>query len=487
MTRPCRKRFHMGRMMLGMRSETSGWRVVGMLLLAGLALRLVLFHFHPPVSGDSLVYGDIATNILRHHMYALTSDGVVKATLIRLPGYPLFLAFCFSFFGDGNFLAAVWMQIILSLADCCLLGLLASRLMGRRAGFYACAMSALCPFTANYSVVPLTETLSLFCVTLAFFAFERWASAVREGHRWNVWLATLAAIVTFCALLRPDRALLCGVLVPAVAWVSLHRGSSRIVRGMWPAAAMIVVFLLPLSLWGARNWRVFHVFQPLSPKYANDPGEEVALGFMQWYRTWGIDYKNTVEVYWPYDGSLVNFQNIPDRAFNDAAQRGQTQRLIWAYNEETSSTPALDAEFSELAQGRIASHPVRYYVLLPLARLADMWFHPRTELLRMPLDWWRFRLHAAKSAFSFAYAALNAAYLVLAAVGISKWRKQRYSAIPALAWSIFAFVVVRSALLATLDNAEQRYTIDCFPVILLLASFAFAVKPTASQPEQPSC
>ena len=36
------------------------------------------------------------------------------------------------------------------------------------------------------------------------------------------------------------------------------------------------------------------------------------------------------------------------------------------------------------------------------------------------------------------------------------------------------FVLLRSAMLMTIDNSEPRYTLECFPVVLLLAGLAVA-------------
>jgi len=50
--------------------------------------------------GDPLIYGGLAKNLVLHGSYALTGGGgELCPTLIRLPGYPLFLALCFRFFG----------------------------------------------------------------------------------------------------------------------------------------------------------------------------------------------------------------------------------------------------------------------------------------------------------------------------------------------------------------------------------------------------
>ena len=51
----------------------------------------------------------------------LASGGQLVPTLIRLPGYPLFLAFCFRVFGMENYFAAACVQIALDLLGCLLL------------------------------------------------------------------------------------------------------------------------------------------------------------------------------------------------------------------------------------------------------------------------------------------------------------------------------------------------------------------------------
>src|SRR5438270_9464955 len=116
-------------------------------LVAGLLLRLFFVIRHPHVEGDSLIYGDLATNLLQHHIYGVTEAEGIRSTLIRLPGYPLFMAACFALFGAGNYTAVLCVQLVLDLGTCCLLGALAERLMGRRAGLVALWLAALCPFT----------------------------------------------------------------------------------------------------------------------------------------------------------------------------------------------------------------------------------------------------------------------------------------------------------------------------------------------------
>ena len=81
------------------------------------------------VNGDSLIYGDLAKTLLLNGRYGLTlGGGAPVPTLIRLPGYPLFLAFCFRVFGMENYFAVALVQIALELLGCLLLAEFAARI-----------------------------------------------------------------------------------------------------------------------------------------------------------------------------------------------------------------------------------------------------------------------------------------------------------------------------------------------------------------------
>jgi hypothetical protein len=449
-----------------------GWGgapVVGA-LVAGALLRLVFVYLRPTVAGDALMYGDLAHNMVAHHVYGFSAT-VIQPTLIRLPGYPLFLAACFAVFGAGNYGAVVVVQMLVDLAGCALLGMLAERLAGRRAGLAAIWLAALCPFTANYSVVVLAETLSVFCVVVALFSLERWQAQARVGSGMG-WAAVLGGALSGAVLLRPDQGILAAAVVPVILWVGVRRERASLGKRQAPVVVAALLVVLPLCLWTARNWRVFHVFQPLAPRYANDPDEAVAFGFQRWFRTWAIDYKATYDIYWNYDDTRMRLEDLPARAFDDAQQREQTRALFERYNKVVSATPELDAAFAQIAAERIADHPLRYYMLLPVAREADMWLRPRFELTRMPVDWWNFERHPLQSAEELAYALLNAGYLALGVVGFVRWRRRGWDGRAAIAYAMVGFVALRCVLLLTLDNSEPRYTLECFPVVILLAAFA---------------
>ncbi|HEV2576642.1 MAG TPA: glycosyltransferase family 39 protein [Acidobacteriaceae bacterium] len=454
---------------------------VAMAVAVGFVVRALFLWRHPLFRGDALVYGELARHMIKEHVYGLIDAGVLKPTLIRLPGYPLFLAACFEVFGDANYLSVLWMQVLIDLASCGLIAGTAARIAGKRAGMWALWLAVLCPFTANYSVVVVPECVSIFCVALAFYGLVRWVEGWRSGFAGMKWAALVGVALAAAVLLRPDQGLLAVAVVPAMLWVGLRgRGGDRRVR-IAPAAVASAMVALPLCLWAVRNWRVFHVVQPIAPKYANDPGEEVPYGFMRWYRTWAVGFPSTVKVYWEYDGETISMNDLPRRAVDSAEQRAETARIIAQYNQESASTPQVDAEFAQLAEQRVRANPLRYYVELPVGRLLDMWFRPRIEYMKIPLDWWRLRLHPWGSLRAYGMGALNVFYLGMACVGVWMWRRRG----GVVVWSMAAFVVLRCALLLTIDNSEPRYTMECYSVVIVLAAMAVGAERHTSGAKAP--
>jgi len=59
------------------------------------------------------------------------------------------------------------------------------------------------------------------------------------------------------------------------------------------ALICILMALAPFAVWTAANWQVFHVFQPLAPRLANDPGEDSYPGWQRWVKTWCLDFVST--------------------------------------------------------------------------------------------------------------------------------------------------------------------------------------------------
>ncbi len=440
-------------------------------LMAGLLLRLWFIHYYPVVDGDSLVYGEIARNWFWHGIYGFTRANGIHPTLIRLPGYPLFLGICFSFFGVDQYTKVLLLQAVIDLCSCLLVAGFAARMVSRKAGIATLYLAALCPFTANYVASPLTETPTLFCIALGLYALARYVERPHFRGRFGGWFWALVFSISYAALLRPDGALLGVVLVPAMFWYGrMHVPAGRSAK---LAILCALLALIPFVPWTVRNARTMHVFQPLAPRYANNPGEYVPHGWIRWVQSWVADYASTAEIYWNVNGSAIDIDLLPSRAFDTPAEKVETAKLFASYNEKKIMIPAVSEGFGQLAQLRVTRDPFRYYVKLPLMRLADMWLRPRTEQLWIELRWWQYGLHPAETIFSWAYGALNLIYLLLAAWGLKK--RVPFTGV------IFAYIAIRCLLLLTLETPESRYTLEFFPMIFILAGAAL-LAPSAGTP-----
>jgi hypothetical protein len=142
------------------------------------------------LANDSYIYLKLAAELL-HGQFP---------SLFRTPGYPLFLLLTGSF-PHGQHLAALLIQLLLDSLTAVLVALIAWRLWTHQLGaLLAGALYALSPVAAVLSGFILSETLSVFLVSAAF-----WLSLGAPARR-NTWLQALAwigATLTrpFCLLL----------------------------------------------------------------------------------------------------------------------------------------------------------------------------------------------------------------------------------------------------------------------------------------------
>jgi hypothetical protein len=458
-------------------------------IAAGVLLRLILIAIPRPGDDDTGPYLELGHNLLHRGIYGMTGDNnSVAPNLFRLPGYPLFLAtmeLLFARIWQNAWMNAVFVvQAVADLAGGVLLAAFARRHLCSRTAEVVLALAMLCPFTAAYTGTAMTESLSIFAVSLGVYATGKALAAAQAGLRDGWALALAGSAAAMAMLLRADGALLFAVLAAGLFCYTARSGAANhgwprgLRSGLASATLFSLVALAPLAPWTIRNWEVFHVFQPLAPRYANDPSESPLPGYMSWTRTWLVEYVSSYDVYWQGGTEPIDIHLLPSRAFDSAEQYSETEKLISDYNLIRQITPEIDARFSALAKQRIDSHPLRYYVVLPLARVTDMWLRPRTEYLSeaLPLRWWEWQENPAGSLFAFGYGMLNAALLALAVVGFVR-RRVPFAAM------LGAYVVFRCLLLATLQNAEPRYTLECFPILFIAAALAIAPGPkTGSEP-----
>jgi 4-amino-4-deoxy-L-arabinose transferase-like glycosyltransferase len=444
--------------------------------LAALALRIFLVLRFPAVVDDSRLYADIAKNWLHHGNYGITNSGVITPTLSRLPGYPAFLAAVFSVFGDDNFRAVLLIQVLFDLGTGFLVADMARRLFSARAAKAAFLMAALSPFLANYAAAALTETLEIFFTALALDLALRGLGVGGVAARpYITWLGCGLSIGAGI-LLRPDGGILLAAIGGYLLWLlakslrpsPVNKSAHLSARSLFVAGVLVgIAALAPLIPWTLRNLHTLHKFEPLAPRYATDSDEMLMPGFNRWVKTWTADYVSVQEVYWPVPGSDIDFSKLPKRALDSAAQRAQTSDLISAYNASHEMSPDLDGRFAALAAERIHAAPLRYYVWLPALRIADMWLRPRTELFPSDPRWWEFNDDPRWLTVSLAFGLIGMAYAGMGLAGLV--RSREFFGVGLLV----LFLVLRSVFLGTLENPEPRYTLECYPAVIVLASSLF--------------
>jgi 4-amino-4-deoxy-L-arabinose transferase-like glycosyltransferase len=445
--------------------------------LAALGLRLLLVAYFSAVVDDSRFYANIAETWLRHGVYGITNSGAITPTLSRLPGYPTFLAVIFALFGVGNFRAVLLIQVVFDLATCFLIADMARRLLSDRAAQAAFLLAAVCPFLANYAAAALTETLEIFFSALAFDLTLRGLGVGETGSpgflRPLVWIDCGLAIGG-AILLRPDGGILLAAIGGYLLWMLLRSLRSEPTGARFgPRTTLLAGILVaigaaaPLVPWTLRNLHTFHRFEPLAPRYATDSDELVLKGFNCWVKTWMADYVSVQEIYWPVPGAEIDITRLPRRAFDSPQQEERTRELIADYNRDHDMTSELDARFEALATERIQAAPFRYYVGLPALRIADMWLRPRTELFPSDPRWWEFNDDRRWLAVSLGLGLVNLVYVVLALAGLLRARE-------VFGIGLFVlFLLLRSAFLGSLENPEPRYTLECYPAVIVLVSALF--------------
>jgi 4-amino-4-deoxy-L-arabinose transferase-like glycosyltransferase len=445
--------------------------------LAALSLRLLLIWRFPAVVDDSRLYADIAKNWLKHGIYGITNSGVIMPTVSRLPGYPAFLAAIFAVFGPDNFRAVLLVQVLFDIATCFLIADMARRLFSGRSAQAAFLLAAICPFLANYAAAALTETLEISFTALALdLVLHGFNIGGTANHPHLTWVGCGLSIGA-AILLRPDGGILLAAVGLYLLWLlvrAFRPAREGTAARILPARNIILAGLLvavgalaPLVPWTLRNLHTLHRFEPLAPRYATDSDEPVMTGFNRWVKTWIADYVSVQEIYWPVPGSDIDFTRLPDRAFDSPEQSKQAEDLFSEYNESHEVSPELDARFAALAAERIRAAPLRYYAWLPAVRIADMWLRPRTELFPSDPRWWEFNDDHRWLAVSLAFGVINLAYVSMFLLGLGRSRT-------IFGFGLFAlFLILRSAFLGTLENPEPRYTLECYPAVILAASALF--------------
>ncbi len=421
--------------------------VVGLVLLTLTSRICVAYFLASDEPGDGIVYARLATNMLDHGVFSSDEEAPFSPTFIRMPGYPIFIAGVYDVLGEGNNTAVRVVQAVLDTGTCVLAAMIAfawtSGRRRRRAALWTYVLATLCPFIVIYTATILSETLTTFLMA-AMTLTASFALKSPRALRSALWWILTGLIAGSAVFVRPDAGLFAaGIGLTLVVWgLCLREGQTpplvrRVGDVFWKGAVFSLVFLLVLMPWTVRNWRVFGVFQPLSPAHGEMPGEFVAVGYDRWLRTWVDDSRYTEPMLWNLDEKPIEMSSIPPHAFDSPEEKQEVAALLDQYNyppgtekpkaddnsdnsdtgddsgddnsdssDDNSSdqaddgsasdqeqpddqssddqmdesahpvkmTPEIDAGFGTIADERIARAPMRYYLWTPIKRAGALWF-----------------------------------------------------------------------------------------------------------------
>jgi hypothetical protein len=469
-----------------MNTRIFSYTQLGLALLAGLALRLYFIVHFPFYAGDTKFYEELARNWLDHGVYGLFVMGQLVPVDMRTPGYPGFLAATYFLLGRGS-RTVMLVQAFLDLGTCVLTALIAARLgpVSRRRAVATVTlwMAALCPFTANYTSVVLTETLAIFLTALALLVLVYLLSDpemdfsvvdfVPRGRvvKFAAWFLLAGFIVGWGTLVRPEAPLVLAAagLALCVRWRRRANWPKLILAGCW----MCVGLLFAVLPWAARNARTLGRIEFLGPRYAQSYGDFIPRGFYAWTQTWMTRFSEAYVVNWKLGKEPLRGDALPASAFDSDAERAGVAVLLAQYNGNLRMTPALDYHFAILARERTARRPWRTYVSIPAERIVAMWFTPHIELLPYSGDLWppaeKWRGNRTDLGVTLGFGILGIVYAGLALCGLWRWRGGTAGTF------LILFVAIRTVVMTQLQTVEPRYVIECFPVVLAFGALAWAI------------
>jgi len=248
----------------------SRWHSLWLILLAGLALRLILVGFlyqetykprrdYWPFGYET---GRIARSLATGEGFANPLFEKTGPTAWMTPVFPLVLAGVFKVFGvysKASALAILSLDGLFSALTCLPLFYAARECFGERAGFYAAWGWALFPYAIFLSANFVWESCLTALLLTMLFACTLRLSRPQSNWAW----AGFGALWGLAALTSPA---VLAVFPCMVGW-ACYQLQRKKKRWAGPAAICALVLLVSVAPWMARNCRTFHRFSPLRDNF----------------------------------------------------------------------------------------------------------------------------------------------------------------------------------------------------------------------------
>src|SRR5438132_1470825 len=412
-----------------------------LILLVAFGWRLALVIGFPHTAVDEIRYTAPAINMLAGHGFSADVHEPYLASEHTMPLYPLFIAGVYAVFGEHNSAVRI-AQSAIDLVTCLLVAFVSFNLAPASLRKPAAILSliiygCLSWFTVFWTRYVLTETLAVFLTMLAVAT----SIMALRGGRWR-WLM-VGAICGLAILTRADSVLLVLAFGLFLMFRIVRVRSSKSVLSLLLFCSALPLVLAP---WTVRNYIAFEELQPLHNPYGKSRDEYVPTGYLLWIRTWMTDETNyhAADLVFHPGNREFDPHLLPDDMFDSAEEKDEVSQLITKYNQTGEMRPELDDRFRALANERIKRAPIRFYVRLPLKRVAALWLTGFVTTNRLHM---------------FARILFVLPILIGGVLGFAIWARS-----PLV--TLLALIVLIRTIFFSLITAEPRYIVEAYPLMI---------------------
>jgi len=196
---------------------------------------------------DPLSYQQLAINIIEHQSF--TYEEGLPPTVLRTPGYPLFISVIYKVFGYLPWLVLLIQIVIESLSGVFLYAIF-SKSLGERTGFITGLLYALNPYLIIFSLSMYSDTIFVFFIIIAFLYFNKF-SLDESGKLKNLILSSI--FLGAANLIKPAAIAIILIIIGFL----LLKYRSTLKKGLKYSLVFTIFFIITLSPWLIRNYIIF--------------------------------------------------------------------------------------------------------------------------------------------------------------------------------------------------------------------------------------
>jgi 4-amino-4-deoxy-L-arabinose transferase-like glycosyltransferase len=397
----------------------------------------------------------------------------LRLNWFRTPGYPLFIAAVWSFVPtSARYVALLVAQVILSMATCGLLFVIADAVFGRRAALVGAFLYALSPSAIVHGSRAMTETLYVFWIALAVLMAMQLGRSARLPAAIGLGLIWGAAGLT-----RPEATFLLGPLLLPIL-MARQRGIPTRFRLLTTAILAKVAVMTP---WVVRNYLVYgalvlHVPHGGLNLFAGTYPDPPRL-FRQATVTESVPITQTRE----YRGITEPFWDPEFRARRDGQEPGDSPSVEGMPVPSPDPTILVVRNEPDILEvdrrlAAAAAINIRNHKLLQLYNMV----RHLSALWGTPSAWWC--IDGLPRPLKLTWLGSYLAFLALFVVGVRvAWKNGKLGVIP-LSWLIL--MAVHTGLLLVL-HAEPRFQVTSTIFLYIFGGLGAAAILPVPAPEAP--